>query len=248
MTETRRPQTIAPGNGMRRDAALGAVAPPFHLASSCAFEGFERPRAHEYSRTSNPTRDQLADTLAKLEGGAGATVVASGMAAVDLALCRLRPGDRVLAPHDCYSGTFRLLNFRAAMGRFEAIVATDRDGRVTLWNPGATRMSGFNAAEAVDRPLDLIIPGTLRSRHWQGFHKAVPAGRSRYSEGELLSVPAVTKSGDWISIEFTITMLRDDAGAVVGMVAVMRDVTKRFEEQRLLRRKLAELEAVRTTN
>ena len=130
----------------------------------------------------------------------------------------------------------------------EAIVATDRDGRVTFWNPGATRLFGFNAAEAVDGSLDLIIPETLRSRHWQGFHKAVAAGRSRYGEGELLSVPAMTKSGDRISVEFTITMLRDDTRAVIGMVAVMRDVTKRFEEQRFLRRKLAELEAARIAN
>ena len=84
MIETRRPETIAAGNGMATDTAFGAVAPPIYLASSFTFEGFERPRAHEYSRTSNPTRDQLADTLAKLEGGAGATVVATGMAAVDL--------------------------------------------------------------------------------------------------------------------------------------------------------------------
>ncbi len=130
----------------------------------------------------------------------------------------------------------------------EAIVATDRDGRVTFWNPGATRLFGFNAEEAVDRPLDLIIPETLRSRHWQGFHKAVAAERSRYGEGELLSVPAMTKSGDRISVEYTITMLRDDTRAVIGMVAVMRDVTKRFEGQRFLRRKLAELEAARIAN
>ncbi len=133
-------------------------------------------------------------------------------------------------------------------GSSEAIIATDRDGRVTFWNPGATRLFGFDAAEAINGSLDLIIPERLRSRHWQGFHKSVAAGRSRYGEGELLSVPAMTKSGDGISVEFTITMLRDDAAAVIGMVAVMRDVTKRFEEQKLLRRKLAELEAARIAN
>ncbi len=127
MIETRRPETIAAANGMATDTAFGAVAPPIYLASSFAFEGFERPRAHEYSRTSNPTRDRLAETLAKLEGGAGATVVATGIAAVDLVLCRLRPGDRVLAPHDCYSGTSRLLNFRAAMGRFEVLFVDQGD-------------------------------------------------------------------------------------------------------------------------
>lgn len=117
--ETKRPETIAAMNGMATDFAFGAVAPPLYLASSYAFHGFERPRAYEYSRTGNPTRDQLADTIAKLEGGAGAVVVSAGMAAIDLVLCRLRPGDRILAPHDCYSGTSRLLIFRAEMGRFE---------------------------------------------------------------------------------------------------------------------------------
>ena len=117
--ETRRPETIAAVNGMGADTAFGAVAPPLYLASSFTFKGFQRPHAYEYTRTSNPTRDQLADTIAKLEGGTGAVVVSAGMAAIDLVLCRLRPGDLILAPHDCYSGTSRLLNFRAGMGRFE---------------------------------------------------------------------------------------------------------------------------------
>ena len=117
--ETKRPETIAAMNGMATDFAFDAVAPPLYLASSYAFHGFERPRAYEYSRTGNPTRDQLADTIAKLEGGDGAVVVSAGMAAIDLVLCRLRPGDLILAPHDCYSGTSRLLIFRAEMGRVE---------------------------------------------------------------------------------------------------------------------------------
>jgi len=112
----------------------------------------------------------------------------------------------------------------------DAIIATDRDGRVRFWNPGATRIFGFDATEATDRSLDLIIPEKHRARHWQGFHHAVATGRSRYGEGERLSVPAVTKDGLRISVEFTIRMLRDGGGTVVGMVAILRDVTKRFEE------------------
>lgn len=119
MPDTRRPQTIAAANGMARDATFGSVAPPLYLASSYAFAGFERPRPHEYTRTSNPTRDRLAETVAMLEGGGGAIVVATGMAAVDLVLSRLSPGDRVIAPHDCYSGTQRLLNLRAAKRHFD---------------------------------------------------------------------------------------------------------------------------------
>ncbi len=130
----------------------------------------------------------------------------------------------------------------------EAIVATDRDGNVIFWNPGATRVFGFTVGEALGGSLDLIIPDRLRARHWDGFRKAVAAGRSRYGEGELLSVPAMTKSGDKISVEFTITMLRDGVGAVVGMIAIMREVTKRFEEQKRLERKLVELQAARIAN
>jgi PAS domain S-box-containing protein len=130
----------------------------------------------------------------------------------------------------------------------EAIVATDRDGNVIFWNPGATRVFGFTDAEALGSSLDLIIPERLRPRHWEGFRKTVATGRSRYSDGDLLSVPAITKRGDRISVEFTITMLRDGVGAVVGMIAIMREVTKRFEDQKRLERKLVELQAGRIAN
>src|SRR5690348_5715549 len=122
----------------------------------------------------------------------------------------------------------------------DAIVATDRDGRITFWNPGAERIFGFAGREAVGQTLDLIIPENLRARHWEGFHHVVATGTSRYGHGDLLSVPGLTRDGRRISVEFTIVMLRDGAGRVAGTVAVMRDVTKRFEEVRDLRRKLAE--------
>jgi PAS domain S-box-containing protein len=121
----------------------------------------------------------------------------------------------------------------------DAIVATDREGHITFWNPGAERIFGFAANEAVGQSLDLIIPENLRARHWEGFHHVMKTGVSRYGDGDLLSVPGLTKGGRRISVEFTIAMLRDETG-VAGTVAVMRDVTKRFEELRELRRKLAE--------
>jgi PAS domain S-box-containing protein len=121
----------------------------------------------------------------------------------------------------------------------DAIIATDREGHVTFWNPGAERIFGFAANEAVGKSLDLIIPENLRARHWEGFHHVMKTGTSRYGDGDLLSVPGLTKSGRRISVEFTIVMLRDETG-IAGTVAVMRDVTKRFEELRELRRKLAE--------
>ena len=122
----------------------------------------------------------------------------------------------------------------------DAIVATDREGHITFWNPGAVRIFGFTAAEAAGQSLDIIIPENLRARHWEGFRHTMATGTSRYGHGDLLSVPALTKEGRRISVEFTIAMLRDGRGDVAGTVAVMRDVTRRFEEIRELRRRLAE--------
>jgi PAS domain S-box-containing protein len=121
----------------------------------------------------------------------------------------------------------------------DAIVATDREGRITFWNPGAVRIFGFSAEEAAGQLLDLIIPENLRARHWKGFHHVMATGMSRYGDGELLSVPALTKDGRRISVEFTIVMLHDDRKQAAGTVAVMRDITRRFEEVRELRRRLA---------
>ncbi|WP_246755639.1 cystathionine gamma-synthase [Bradyrhizobium sp. CCBAU 53338] len=110
---------MAASNGVAADRAFKAVAPPLYLTSTFAFEGYERNLGHEYTRTSNPTRDLLAETLAKLEGGAGAVVTSSGMAAVDLVLSTLRPRDLVVAPHDCYGGTQRLLAARCDREQFD---------------------------------------------------------------------------------------------------------------------------------
>lgn len=121
----------------------------------------------------------------------------------------------------------------------DAIIATDADGTVTFWNPGATRIFGFTAEEAAGQSIDLIIPENLRARHWEGFRRVMATGESRYGEGDLLAVPAMTKDGRRISIEFTIAMLRDAAGRLAGTVAILRDVTARFEEMRRLRRQLA---------
>ena len=120
MPRNKAPQTVAAANGIGADTAFGAVAPPIHLSSTYTFAGFDRARAYDYSRAGNPTRDVLADTLARLEAGAGAVVVSSGMAAIDLALSCAAPGDLVVAPHDCYAGTWRLLGARRAKRQFEA--------------------------------------------------------------------------------------------------------------------------------
>lgn len=123
----------------------------------------------------------------------------------------------------------------------DAIIATDRDGVVTYWNPGAVRIFGFSPDEAIGQSLDFIIPENLRSRHWDGYRHTMATGTSRYGAGDLLSVPALTKIGGRISVEFTIVMLRDERGLPDGTVAILRDVTKGFAEKLALRRELAEL-------
>lgn len=125
--------------------------------------------------------------------------------------------------------------------RSDAIIAADRDGIICFWNPGAERMFGHVNGEAIGRSLDLIIPERLRQRHWDGFRQTMETGRSRYGEGDLLSVPALRKDGTTISVEFTIVLLKSEPVGVGGIVAILRDVTQRFEEMRQLRRKLAEV-------
>lgn len=127
MSEPTKLETIAAANGIAADTNFGAVTPPMYLSSTFVFPGFERSGPHEYTRTSNPTRALLADTLAKLEGGAGAVVVSSGMAAVDLVLSQLSRDDLVIAPHDCYGGTHRLLLSRRDRGHFRVVFIDQND-------------------------------------------------------------------------------------------------------------------------
>ncbi len=117
----------------------------------------------------------------------------------------------------------------------DAVVVCDRAGIIRLWNPGAVRIFGFVATEAVGQSLDIIIPERLQARHWEAFHKMMSTGRSRYPEGHLLSVPGLRKDGSQLSIEFTVVALKDGDGRISHIVAVMRDATARFEEMKALR-------------
>ena len=116
--------------GIETDTQHGAVVPPLHLSTNFSFAGFNEKREYDYSRSGNPTRDLLADALSELERGAGTVVTASGMAAVALALELVPAGGSVLAAHDCYGGTWRLLDAWAKKGRFEVRFAD-------LTDPGA---------------------------------------------------------------------------------------------------------------
>ena len=114
------------------DTQHGAVVPPIHLSSNFTFEGFGQKRAYDYTRSGNPTRDQLAQALAALEGGYGATITSSGMSAITLALQLLEPGDRLLAPHDCYGGSYRLMNALARRGHFDVDFVNQTDRKLPL--------------------------------------------------------------------------------------------------------------------
>jgi cystathionine gamma-synthase len=134
LTDRPDPRTVAVRAGLESDAEHGAVVPPVYLSSTYTFEGLNRRRRYDYSRSGNPTRDALGEALAALEHGAGAVITATGMAAVNLGVVLARPGERIVAPHDCYGGTYRLL------------AALDRTGRlavdfVDLTDPAALAMA-----------------------------------------------------------------------------------------------------------
>jgi PAS domain S-box-containing protein len=122
----------------------------------------------------------------------------------------------------------------------DAIIAADNEGVVRFWNPGAERIFGYSGQEAVGASLDIIIPERLRQRHWEGYRRVMNGGESRYGHGDILAVPSIRKDGASISVEFTIVPLHDHAGALIGLAAILRDVTKRFEQMRALKRKLQE--------
>ena len=126
----------------------------------------------------------------------------------------------------------------------DAVITSDREGLIRFWNTGAERMFAYSKSEALGRSLDLIIPEALRSRHWEGYHKVMAEGQSRY-ESDLLAVPALKKDGSRISVEFTLVPILDENGRLEGIAAILRDVTERWNREKALRQRLVELEARR---
>ena len=123
----------------------------------------------------------------------------------------------------------------------DAIMFADRDGIIRLWNQGAERIFGCSAEKAIGQSLDLIIPEKLRERHWEGYHKTMATGETRYGT-EMLAVPALHQNGSRMSTEFSIVLLQDDDGKPLGVAAIMRDITERRNQEKELRDRLAELE------
>jgi PAS domain S-box-containing protein len=126
----------------------------------------------------------------------------------------------------------------------DAIIAAGTDGKILLWNPAAERMFGFTAEEALGHALDLIIPERLRTRHWEGYRRVMRTGQTHYG-AEVLRVPALHKDGRALSIAFTVALLHAGDGGIRAIAAIVRDETARWEEERALSRRLAELEARR---
>ncbi len=150
-----RQQTMAVRAGIATDPTHGAVSPPLHLSANFAFAGFQQKRAYDYTRSGNPTRDELAGALAALEGGAGAVVTATGMAAITLVLQLLRPGDLLLLPHDGYGGTWRLVNALAQKGHFEVVIVDQRDEQAL--DAALARRPRLVWAETPSNPLLRIV-------------------------------------------------------------------------------------------
>jgi len=126
-------------------------------------------------------------------------------------------------------------------GAGDAMMVCDAKGAITLWNRAAERIFGFTEAEALGQSLDMIIPQRQRQRHWDGYHKTMETGITKYG-ADLLRVPALHKDGHTLSIAFTVSMLFSEDREVTGIVAIVRDETARFAEERKLRARLQEAE------
>jgi PAS domain S-box-containing protein len=127
-------------------------------------------------------------------------------------------------------------------GAQDAIVFADSDGIIRLWNSGAEAIFGYSAEEALGQTLDLIVPEKLREKHWEGYRKVMDTGVTKYGS-DILAVPALKKDGSRLSVEFTIVLLKNDSGKPIGTAAIMRDVTERWQKEKELKKRLAELEA-----
>ena len=123
----------------------------------------------------------------------------------------------------------------------DAVVVCDCDGVIRLWNAAAERFFGFTPAEALGSSLDLIIPERFRERHWAGFTRTLATGQTRYQH-DVLRVPAMHKDGRTLSIAFTVGLLLGGQRTVTGLVALIRDETKHYAEERDLRKRISELE------
>jgi PAS domain S-box-containing protein len=125
----------------------------------------------------------------------------------------------------------------------DAVIVSDAHEKIILWNAAATRIFGYSEEEALGNTLDLIVPERQRQRHSEGYTKSMETGTTRYGT-TLLKVPAKHKDGHTLSIAFTVGMLFDEKHQANGVAAVIRDETERFAEERALKKRLSDLEAL----
>jgi PAS domain S-box-containing protein len=123
----------------------------------------------------------------------------------------------------------------------DAIIVAGRDGAIKVWNPGAETIFGYAAAEVLGKSLDVIIPERLRAAHWEGFHRAIDTGRTK-DGNRVLTTRSIHKNGSRLYVDLSFGLLRDEAGAVTGAMAVGRDGTARYLADGALRARIAELE------
>jgi len=123
----------------------------------------------------------------------------------------------------------------------DAIVFSDQDGIIRMWNAGAEAIFGFRAEEAVGEMLDIIVPEKMRERHWEGYFQVMKTGMTKYGK-DLLSVPGIRKDGSRVSLEFSVALIRDEDGVLLGVSAVIRDVTVRWEKEREMKERISALE------
>lgn len=122
----------------------------------------------------------------------------------------------------------------------EALIYADLEGVIRRWNPGAETVFGFTAAEALGQSLDLIIPERMRKAHWDGFNKAIVRGGTLPGRTSMIT-RSLHKSGEQIYVDMSFAMVKDESGKMLGSMAVARDATKRFLEEKSMRKQLAEL-------
>ena len=178
------PATIAAAFGVAADIAHGAVAPPLYMSSTYEFAGYDQPRFYDYGRGGNPTRDLLGEALAELECGTGAVITSSGMAAIDLLVGRLQPDDLILAPHDCYGGTMRLLKARSERGHCSVRFVDQSDD--AAFAAGLEEVPALVLIETPSNPLMRVVDIAALSA------KAKEAGAAVAVDNTFLS-PAIQK-------------------------------------------------------
>lgn len=210
-------ETVVARAGVDEDNAHGAVMPPICLSANFSFDGHGGKRAFDYTRSGNPTRSQLAAALAKLERGAGAVVTSSGMAAVDLVLNLLPGGARVLAPHDCYGGTWRLLTALARRGAIELDLINQGD--CDALGAALSREPALVWLETPSNPLMRIVDIAEIAR------RAKAAGARVAVDNTFLS-PALQKPlllGADFAIHSTTKYLNGHSDVVGGAVVAARE-------------------------